>query len=145
MSKLSIIISKVNSTNNLLEVKFISRNKGKGIFAKKNIVKGVIIDIAHVILISNKDWDLIEDTGISNYSFEWDDPNCIGEYESAISLSISQFINHSYNPNVKYRYKYKNKAIEYITIRDISKGEEITVNYNGESFDKSPVWFNVEE
>jgi hypothetical protein len=135
----------VNSTNNLLEVKFISRNKGKGVFAKNNIAKGVTIDIAHIILISNKDWDLIEDTVLSNYSFEWDDPNCIGEYESAISLSISQFINHSYNPNVKYRYKYKNKAIEYITIRDISKGEEITVNYNGESFDKSPVWFNVEE
>ncbi len=135
----------MNSTNNLLEVKFISRNKGKGVFAKKNIAKGVIIDIAHIILISKKDWDLIEDTILSNYSFEWDDPNCIGEYESAISLSISQFINHSYNPNVKYRYNYKNKAIEYITIRDISKGEEITVNYNGESFDKSPVWFNVEE
>ena len=135
----------MNSTKSLLEVKFISRKKGKGVFSKKNIAKGVIIDIAHIILISNKDWDLIEDTVLSNYSFEWDEFKYKGEYESAISLSISQFINHSYNPNVKYRYKYKNKAIEYITIRDISKGEEITVNYNGESFDKSPVWFNVEE
>ena len=135
----------MNSTKSLLEVKFISRKKGKGVFSKKNIAKGVIIDIAHIILISNKDWDLIEDTVLSNYSFEWDEFKYKGEYESAISLSISQFINHSYNPNVKYRYNYKNKAIEYITIRDISKGEEITVNYNGESFDKSPVWFNVEE
>ena len=135
----------MNSTKSLLEVKFISRKKGKGVFSKKNIAKGVIIDIAHIILISNKDWDLIEDTVLSNYSFEWDDQKLKGKYDSAISLSISQFINHSYNPNVRYRYNYKNKAIEYITIRDISKGEEITVNYNGESFDKSPVWFNVEE
>jgi SET domain-containing protein len=134
----------VNSTNNLLEVKFISRKKGKGLFAKENIAKGVTIDKAHVILISNKEWDLIEDTVLSNYSFEWDDPKCIGEYETAISLSISQLINHSYNPNVKYRYNYEKKSIEYITIRELSKGEEITTNYNGDLNDKSPVWFEVD-
>jgi len=133
-----------NCLNKLLEVKFISAKKGKGVFAKKNIIKGTKINIAHIILISNKEWDLIEDTVLSNYSFEWDDPNCKGEYESAISLSISQFINHSYNPNAKYVYDYKNKCIEYITIRDISKDEEITVNYNGLVDDKSPIWFEVE-
>lgn len=134
----------MNSTNNLLEVKFISTKKGRGVFAKENISKGVTIDIAYILLIPNNDWNLIEDTILSNYSFEWDDPKCIGEYESAISLSISQLINHSYYPNVKYIYDYKNKCIEYITLRDITKGEEITVNYNGEPFDDSPVGFEVE-
>ena len=134
----------MNSTNNLLEVKFISIKKGRGLFAKKNIAKGETIDVAHILLISNNDWDLIEDTVLSNYSFEWDDPKCKGEYESAIPLSISQLINHSYSPNVKYRYNYENKSIEYITIREISKGEEITTNYNGESFNDSPMLFEVE-
>ena len=131
--------------NNLLEVKFISLKKGRGVFTKKNIAKDEIIDIAPIVLISNNDWQLIEDTVLSNYSFEWDDPKYKGEYESAISLSISQFINHSYKPNAKYRYNYKNKVIEYSAIQDISKGEEITVNYNGEPYDKSPVWFKVEK
>jgi len=130
--------------NNLLEVKFISEKKGRGVFAKKNIAKGKMIDVAHIILISNNDWNLIENTVLSNYSFEWDELKCKGEYESAISLSVSQFINHSYDPNVKYIYDYKNKCIEYITLRGISKGEEITVNYNGEPFDMSPVGFEVE-
>jgi SET domain-containing protein len=130
--------------NQLLEVKFISKNKGKGVFTKKDIKKEKIIDVAHIILVSNNDWDLIKKTVLSKYSFEWDDPNCKGKYDSAISLSISQFINHSYNPNVRYRYNYKNRSIEYITIRDISKGEEITVNYNGNPSDDSPVWFKVE-
>ncbi|MFX1499575.1 MAG: SET domain-containing protein-lysine N-methyltransferase [Promethearchaeota archaeon] len=130
--------------NCLLEVKFISKNKGRGVFAKKNIAKGEIIDIAHILLISKRDWNFIEDTILSRYSFEWDDPKYIEEYESAISLSISQLINHSYEPNVKYNYDYKNKCIEYITLRDIFKGEEITVNYNGEPFDMSPVGFDVE-
>jgi SET domain-containing protein len=105
----------------------------------------VIIDIANIILISNKEWDLIENTVLSNYSFEWDDPKCIGEYDSAVSLSVSQFINHSYDPNVKYVYDYKNKCIEYITIVNISKGEEITVNYGGEPLSKEAVWFEVED
>jgi SET domain-containing protein len=130
--------------NQLLEVKFISQKKGKGVFAKKQIEKEKIVDVAHIVLISNNDWDLIKNTVLSKYSFEWDDPKCKGKYDSAISLSISQFINHSYNPNVNYRYNYKNRSIEYITIHDISKGEEITVNYNGNPSDDSPVWFKVE-
>lgn len=134
----------MNSTNNPLEVKFISIKKGKGLFAKKNIAKGATIDIAQIVLISNPDWDLIEDTILSNYTFEWDDPKCKGEYDHAIAFSISQLINHSYKPNAKYRYNYKSKSIEYITIRDISKGEEITVNYNGSPSNKAPVWFDVE-
>ncbi|MFX1419646.1 MAG: SET domain-containing protein-lysine N-methyltransferase [Promethearchaeota archaeon] len=134
----------MNSTNNLLEVKFISEKKGRGVFATKDIPKGEKIDFAPIVLISNNDWDLIANTVLSNYSFEWDDPKCKGEYEVAIPLSISQFMNHSYKPNVKYWYDHKNKLIEYVTIRNISKGEEITVNYNGRPSDKSPVWFEVE-
>lgn len=134
----------MNYSKNLLEVKSISRKKGKGVFAKNKIAKDVLIDIAYIILISNKDWDFIENTVLSNYSFEWDDPKCVGEYNSAISLSISQFINHSYKPNVKYRYNYQNNSIEYITIQDVSKGEEITVNYNGDPSDDSAMWFEVE-
>jgi SET domain-containing protein len=81
--------------NNLIEVRFISEHKGRGVFAKTDIKKGKIIDVAHTIQISNQDWDLIKDTVLANYSFEWDDPIDKGEYDSAISLSISQFINHS--------------------------------------------------
>ncbi|MFX1345098.1 MAG: SET domain-containing protein-lysine N-methyltransferase [Promethearchaeota archaeon] len=131
--------------NKLLEIRFISKKKGKGVFAKDNIPKGEIIDVAHIILISNNDWNLIENTVLCNYSFEWDDPKCIGEFDSAISLSGSQFINHSYEPNVKYTYDYKNKCIKYITLRNISRGEEITVNYNGEPLNQAPVWFELEK
>jgi SET domain-containing protein len=35
------------------------------------------------------------------------------------------------------------KAIEFSAIRDIQKGEEITMNYNGLPEDKTPVWFDV--
>ncbi len=131
------------SIDNLLEIKFISSKKGKGIFAKKHIKKGTIIERGHVILISNKEYEQIKDTILYHYVFEWDDPDK-PEFQSAIALSKCQFFNHSYKPNLKYVYDYENQIIEYETIRDVSKGEELTVNYNAVVEDKSPMWFEVE-
>ncbi len=130
--------------NDLLEVKFISQKKGKGVFARKNIKKETIIDIAYVVPIPNKDYKKIRKTVLYNYCYIWDDPKYRPEFTNAITLSISQFINHSYEPNVKYLYDYENKAMEFSAIRDILKGEELTVNYNGLVDDKSPVWFDIE-
>jgi len=130
--------------NNILKVKFISEKKGKGVFANKTIRKGTIIDVAHVIPLPNKDYKKISKTILYNYCYIWDDPKNKSEYYNAISLSVSQFINHSYNPNVRYIYDYDNNCIEFETLRNISKGEEILVNYNGLVDDKSPVWFEIE-
>jgi hypothetical protein len=131
--------------NDLLEVLFISPNKGKGVFAKKDIKKKTIIDVAHVIPLPNKDYKKIRKTILYNYCYLWEDPKQEPEYKNAISLSISQFINHSYDPNVRYIYDYDNNSIVFETLRDIQKSEEILVNYNGLVDDKSPVWFDMEE
>lgn len=132
---------------NFIEVKQIPppSKKGKGVFAKRDIKRNTIIEIAHVILIPNKEYDLLQNTILWNYIFEWDDPKYNGENQAAIALSVCQFINHSYEPNLRYEYDYIKTTIKYITRRDIKKGEELTVNYNGVVNDKSPVWFEVEK
>ncbi len=130
--------------NELIEVKFISPKKGKGVFALSEIKKGTIIDVAHVVPLPNNDYKKISKTVLYNYCYIWGDPKYNPEYKNAISLSISQFINHSFAPNVRYIYYYDNNCIEFETLRDISKGEEIEVNYNGLVNDKSPVWFEME-
>jgi SET domain-containing protein len=130
--------------NDLLEVRYISEKKGRGVFARINIKKDTIIDIAYVVPIPNKDYTKIRKTILYNYCYIWEDPEHMPAFRNAITLSISQFINHSFEPNVKYLYDYENKAIEFSAIRNISKGEEILVNYNGLVDDKSPMWFEVE-
>ena len=45
--------------NELIEVKFISPKKGKGVFALKDIKNGNIIDVAHVVPLPNKDYKKI--------------------------------------------------------------------------------------
>ena len=128
-----------------IEVKPISDKKGRVAFARKPIRKGTIIDVAYIIPIPNKEYKKICKTILYNYCYIWEDPNHSPEFTNAITLSISQFINHSYDPNVKYLYDYENKVMEFTATKHISKGEEITVNYNGLVDDKSPVWFEVSE
>ena len=128
--------------DNFLDIKYISLKKGKGIFAKKNIIKGTLVEIGHVILISNKEYEQIQDTILYQYIYEWDDPNK-PDFQNALALSKCQFFNHSYKPNLKYVYDYENQTIEYKTLQDVNKGEELTVNYNGYVDDKSPMWFEV--
>ena len=134
----------MNSMNKLLEIKNISIKKGRGVVAKKIIKKNTVVEVANVVLIPNNDYDLIHDTIFYHYIYEWADPKNKGKNTNAIAFSICQFFNHSYNPNLKYFYDYENSSIEYVAIKDISKGEELTVNYNGKVEDKSPVWFEVE-
>jgi len=128
-----------------IDVKFISKSKGKGAFAKKSISKGTIIDVANVVLITNNDYKKIKKTQLYNYCYIWEDPKLKPAFKNAITLSVSQFINHSYTPNLRYLYDYKNKAIEYSAIENISKGEELTMNYNGLVDDTSPLWFKVQK
>lgn len=130
--------------NKLLEIKYISPKKGRGVVAKKIIKKNSVVELANIILIPNTDYELIQDTILYHYVFEWDDPKNKGEKTNAIAFSVCQFFNHSYNPNMKYFYDYENSTIEYVAINDILKGEELTVNYNGKVEDNSPLWFEVE-
>ena len=75
----------------------------------------------------------------------WENPKYKSKYKMALAMSICQFMNHSYTPNVRYEYYYRNDSIKYIAIRNISKGDELTMNYNGAVDDKSPVWFEIDE
>jgi len=127
-----------------IEVKFISEKKGRGAFARKNIKEGKIIDIAPVVLIPNEDYLQIQDTVIYNYCYIWEDPKHMPKFENAVIFSVSQFINHSFSPNLQYLYDYENNSIEFSAIRNIKKGEELCTNYNGKIDDKTPLWFEVE-
>jgi SET domain-containing protein len=124
----------------LTEIKLITPVKGRGLISKKFIQKGTILDIAHVLLISNKDEEKIRETLINRYTFEWKDPNNGSDYQAALAMSPCEFMNHSYNPNVAYEKNYKEKTIKFYTVKDITPGEELTINYNGKLNKLDPMW-----
>lgn len=121
-----------------IEVRTI-RGKGRGVFATRPIAEGEVIERVPVLLIEadelrNGDaW-----TGLASYCFLWD----AGRY--ALALGYGSLYNHSYRPNARYDDAGRMTKI-FKAIRDIAAGEEITVNYNGDPDDLSPVGFDVLE
>jgi len=60
-----------------------------------------------------------------------------------MALGYIPVYNHSYTSNCEYFMDFSNQTIFIKTVRDISKGEELTINYNGDWNDTAKVWFDV--
>lgn len=118
-----------------------TEGKGRGVFTDKRIYKGETIESAPVIEFPKEEWKYIGETVLGVYCFFWGE----GNKDGAIVLGNGSLYNHSYKPNAKYIRKVSEKIMDFVAIKDIEAGEEITVNYNGESNDNDPVWFDVIE
>lgn len=98
--------------------------KIRGLIAQKEIKKGRIIERCPVVLVGKEEESALKQTVLWKYYYEWDN-----EYH-AIVLGYGSLINHSYTPNARYVFDYKNKLFIVKAIKNIKKDEEITVNYN---------------
>lgn len=118
---------------------FIARtaDKGRGVFTNSNIKKGQIIELCPMIVFSSKDRLQINDTFLYEYYFEWGESTRKG----ALALGYGSIYNHSYQPNARYEPDFELNILEFVAIRDILAGEEITVNYNMDPEDQKPVWW----
>lgn len=116
--------------------------KGRGVRARYNMYKGDIIEVCPVLLIpANRKNHMPEGALLWNYVYLWDDE---GKYH-ALALGYGSLYNHSYAPNAKYRFRVKEQLLVITAIRAIEDREEICINYNYYSRDKTPVHFHVEK
>jgi SET domain-containing protein len=58
------------------------------------------------------------------------------------ALGYGSLYNHSYHPNARYDDRGEQTMV-FTAIQDIAPGDEITVNYNAEPLDQSPLGFNI--
>jgi SET domain-containing protein len=118
----------------------ITRNKGRGVFAKRTIRQGEVIERAPVLVIPARDWAAMEKTVAYDYTFGW---GANGE-DAALALGYGSLYNHSFAPNTRFERNFEGLVIEFIAIRNIACGEEIVVNYNEDPDDGTPLWFPAE-
>ncbi|HHV24204.1 MAG TPA: SET domain-containing protein-lysine N-methyltransferase [Methanosarcina sp.] len=116
-----------------------SPGKGRGVFAQRNFKKGEVIESCPVIVLPAEEIDTLELTQLYNYYFAWGPES----KDAAIALGYGSLYNHSYTPNARYYKDFDNSLLKYVCIRDIQKNEEITINYNCDPEDKTPVWFDL--
>jgi uncharacterized protein len=121
-----------------VEVKRI-KGKGRGVFALRAIAKGEVFERVPVLVMTSDEFaNGLSETPLKDYCFAW------GEDQVVLALGYGSLYNHSYKPNARYEdVGPATKA--FVAVRDIAKGEEITVNYNGEPRSRAKVWFDVVE
>lgn len=113
--------------------------KERCVFAKQNFGRGSILERAPIIQIPQEDWQIIEKTCLHNYAFGWGPE----QDQAAIALGLGSLFSHSYEPNAFYRKNLIEQTIDFIALRDIQSGEEITVNYSGHPYARQPMWFKT--
>lgn len=109
----SYVSSKVEVRNSLIN--------GKGSFAIESITKGETIFIKGGFIVKKNE---VYTTSIINSYLPISDDYYIGATSLLDEESVKLYINHSCNPNCGMKGE-----ITFVAIRNIEKGEEITIDY----------------
>jgi hypothetical protein len=110
---------------------------GNGVFASQSFKPGAVVETAPVILMEQQDKDFLQTTMLFDFYFVVGDKN----FPVALGLGYSSLYNHSYNANARYSISLKNSSITITACKAIKPGDEITLNYNGNPDDATPVYF----
>jgi len=111
---------------------------GRGVFTGQPLSVGDAIEVCPVIVMPPDELAAIHATHLHDYYFLWGK----AQNQCAIALGYGSLYNHSYDANANYLFDYDSNTIDFVCVKDIAAGEEITVNYNGEPDDKTLVWFD---
>jgi len=112
---------------------------GRGVFTNERIPAGTVIEISPVIVMTKEDKEHLDKTLLHNYIFDW------GKHKDkcCMALGLIPIYNHSYKSNCEYFMDFEDDTIFIKTVKTIEKGEELTINYNGDWNDATPVWFDA--
>ena len=114
-------------------------SKGRGVFTREVIAEGTVIEITPVIVMSLADREFLDKTLLHDYIFEWGK----NKDQCCMALGMIPIYNHSYKSNCEYFMDYDDETISIKTITKISKGSELTINYNGDWDDDKKIWFDA--
>jgi len=117
-----------------------SEKRGRGMFTSEDIDVGTVVEISPVIIMSNKERELLDQTLLHDYIFEWGDK----KDKCCMALGYVPVYNHSYESNCEYEMDFEQELISIKTVRQVKAGEQLFINYNGDWDDPTPVWFEVQ-
>lgn len=109
-------------------------------FTSEDIDVGTVVEISPVIIMSNKERELLDQTLLHDYIFEWGDK----KDKCCMALGYVPVYNHSYESNCEYEMDFEQELISIKTVRQVKAGEQLFINYNGDWDDPTPVWFEVQ-
>jgi SET domain-containing protein len=112
---------------------------GRGVFTSEDIAPGTVVEISPVIVMTNEERKLLDQTPLHDYIFEWGDDR----QQCCMALGYVPVYNHAYQSNCEYEMDYENSYIRIKAVMSIKAGEELLINYNGDWNDATPIWFDA--
>ena len=112
---------------------------GLGVFTLENIEAGTIVEISPVIVMSNEERKLLDQTLLHDYIFEWG----AKKEQCCVALGYVSVYNHSYKSNCEYEMDFEMKQISIKAVHFIKTGEELFINYNGDWNNSKKIWFDA--
>lgn len=112
---------------------------GRGVFAGEDIASGSLIEESPVIVLEERERVLLDQTLLHDYIFFWGSE----QLQCCVALGYLSLYNHDYRANCDYEMEFEKAIIRITTVRDVKKGEELCINYNGNWNDDKRVWFDV--
>ena len=113
---------------------------GRGVFASTPIEGNTIIEISPVIVMNAIDRKQLDQTLLHDYIFEWGEDRL----SCCMALGYVPLYNHGSPSNCEYEMDFEEALIRVKTVRPIEAGEELLINYQGDTESTKPVWFNVQ-
>ena len=101
--------------------------RGRGVFAERGFLAGDLVETAPVILL-HTDYPALPEE-IKNYVFNWGKLCGLGSAH-AVALGYGSLFNHDNPANLRYEADPANLALRFVATRDITTGEELTINYD---------------
>jgi SET domain-containing protein len=98
-----------------------SELSGLGVFAARDFKKDEVVEICPYLKIYKGHMN--DECEVGDYTFEFD------EESEVLIQGYGSMYNHHASNNLDYFYEESDDMFEYIALRDIKKGEELTVNY----------------
>jgi SET domain-containing protein len=110
--------------------------KGRGVYATRAFARGERVEAVPVLLLRPDEQDRLDGTVLDSYVFAWRDT-------VAIALGFGSIYNHSWDPNLEYQKRFDQGVIEFVAIRDIAAGDELTTNYTASRPDRPDLWVDL--
>lgn len=115
-------------------------SRGRGVFSTEQINEGDVIEVCPILLIDAVELPIVHKTMLHDYYFLWGEE----QNQGAIALGYGSIYNHITHSNTDFTFDYEADTITFFAVKDIAPGEEITINYLGETGEEGDVWFEIE-
>ena len=101
---------------------------GHGVFATEHIPANTTLEECHHLRIRTEDCGGIIDDYVYSLEPEKENSETESEYYS-LPLGLGSIFNHSGNHNTEYWHDTERDLIVFHTIKDVSSGEQLFINY----------------